>query len=542
MADTTLHFKLGSTFDGSGFTAASKEIQNAAKQGKQLSGALGNVLGEAQKLEGGLGKVAGAAGNVVTGFSQMGIIGGIVAGAKSAMDLFFDSAKAGYDKMVKAAQEGAARQQKAMQKTVDAMTDGVRKGNDSVREFLNGTIKQFDETAQAAVKASQLIAQTDIARANNSIAKVQVEKLNAIIKEETDAGKALVAAKYDLKIAEMKAAQSEERGVVQTDAERKAILTSQERLKLAHDGVAKAEKQLAEAREKERLQSYARSADTSKIHAEVKAAEKALNDARKEVTQSTRGVAEAEERLKAVEIGVATERMNQEAAVLQAKLALEKANLALEKANEAEEKAAKARLKEAEEAEKAARKLAAKNDAREMETALAERTAFSEAFIEQLQDDIKKTREEIEKIGKDMGRVREGVETDAKVKNGTFGTYQYRLDGNGNPDNFIDWQRAMRFAERAERDRATREKRDSAFQKKMQDLQDKLDRRGEKALTDREKEALKRWNEYQEQKTGRERREAEIKQKQDRIDGLRQQIAKDVKETREMIQQCLEVQ
>ena len=539
MADTTLHFKLGSTFDGSGFTAASKEIQNAAKQGKQLSGALGNVLGEAQKLEGGLGKVAGAAGNVVTGFSQMGIIGGIVAGAKSAMDLFFDSAKAGYDKMVKAAQEGAARQQKAMQKTVDAMTDGVRKGNDSVREFLNGTIKQFDETAQAAVKASQLIAQTDIARANNSIAKVQVEKLNAIIKEETDAGKALVAAKYDLKIAEMKAAQSEERGVVQTDAERKAILTSQERLKLAHDGVAKAEKQLAEAREKERLQSYARSADTSKIHAEVKAAEKALNDARKEVTQSTRGVAEAEERLKAVEIGVATERMNQEAAVLQAKLALEKANLALEKANEAEEKAAKARLKEAEEAEKAARKLAAQKSYDDQAGFIQ---GLGEQQIGQLTADIKKMREEIEQIGKDMGRVREGVETDAKVKNGTFGTYQYRLDGNGNPDNFIDWQRAMRFAERAERDRATREKRDSAFQKKMQDLQDKLDRRGEKALTDREKEALKRWNEYQEQKTGRERREAEIKQKQDRIDGLRQQIAKDVKETREMIQQCLEVQ
>ena len=535
MADTTLHFKLGSTFDGSGFAAASKEIENSAKAGKKLSGALGNVLGEAQKLDGALGNTAKMASNVVNGFSQMGIIGGIVAGAKSAMDLFFDSAKEGYDKMVKAAQDAAARQQKAVQTAVDAHIKGVHEANEATRKMGADAVKQFDETAQAAVRASQLIAQTDIARANNSIAKVQIEKLNAIIKEETDAGRAVVAAKYDLKIAEMKAAQAEEQSTAKAEAARKAVETARARVAETNRQVALAQDALAKAQKEEALARKKRQGDWSKLAAETQTAETAYKAALDNQRKSSQGVAEAEERLKAVEIGVSTERMNQEAAVLQAKLALEKAN-------EAEEKAAKARLKEAEEAEKAARKLAAKNDAREMETALAERTAFSEAFIEQLQDDIKKTREEIEKIGKDMGRVREGVETDAKVKNGTFGTYQYRLDGNGNPDNFIDWQRAMRFAERAERDRATREKRDSAFQKKMQDLQDKLDRRGEKALTDREKEALKRWNEYQEQKTGRERREAEIKQKQDRIDGLRQQIAKDVKETREMIQQCLEVQ
>ena len=226
MADAQLHFKIGSSFDGQGFQAVNKEVENAGKAGKKLSGALGNVLSEAQKLDGALGNTAKMASNVVNGFAQMGIIGGIVAGAKSAMDMFFDSAKEGLDKMVKAAQEGAARQQRILQKTVDEHIKGVHDANEATRKMGAEAVKQFDETAQAAVKASQLIAQTDIARANNSIAKVQIEKLNAIIKEETDAGRAVVAAKYDLKIAELKAAQAEELTAKKSEEARKAVETA----------------------------------------------------------------------------------------------------------------------------------------------------------------------------------------------------------------------------------------------------------------------------------------------------------------------------
>ena len=535
MADAQLHFKLGSSADTRGFEAMSREVERAGKEGKKLSGALGNVLSEAQKLDGALGNTAKMASNVVNGFAQMGIIGGIVAGAKTAMDLFFDSAKEGYDKMAKAAQDNADRQQKALQKAVDAHIKGVHDANEATRKMGAEAVKQFDETAAAAVKASQLIAQTDIARANNSIAKVQVEKLNAIIKEETDEGRAVVAAKYDLKIAELKAAQAEELSTEKSKEASKAVETARGRVAQTQNQLNLAEQALAKAKDEESKLSHVRMADTKKIKEEVAQAERAYKEAQRNHTQSVNGLANEEEKLKAVEINVSTERTNQEAAILQAKIALEKAN-------EAEEKAAKARLKEAEEAEKAAKKLAAKNAARDMEAALAERTGFSEELAGQLAADVKKLREEVEDINKDMVRVREGVETDARVKNGTFGTYHYRLDANGNPDNFIDWRRAVRFAERAERDRATREKRDSQFQKKMQDLQDRLDKRGEKALTEREKDALKRWNEYQNQKTGRERREAEIKQKQEKIEFLRKQIAQDVKETKEMIQQSLELQ
>lgn len=535
MADTTLHFKVGSTFDGSGLVAANKEIQNAAKQGKKLSSALGNVISEAQKADGVLGKVACTVGNVVNGFSQLGIVGGIAAGAKSAMDWFFDSAKADLDKMVAQAKANADAMHRQLQRTVDSHIKGVHDANEATRSMGAEAVKQFDEVAAAAVKASQLIAQTDIARGQHSIAAVQVEKLNAMIKEETDAGKALVGAKYDLQIAEMKAAQSEERAATSSEAARKAVETARERQKAAQNQLTLAEQALAIARDKEARLSHVRSADTSKLAGEVKAAELAYKEALRVQRQSAQGISDAEERLRAAEIQQATAREEGQAAILQAQMALDKVN-------EAERKAAEAREKEAAEAEEAARKLAARNAA---QAAYDDQVGLLKGLGEQrigaLADDIKKMREEIEQIGKDMDRVREGVETDAKVKNGLMGVYKYVLDKNGNPDNFIDWQRAMRYAERAERDRRNRERRDSQFQKKMQDLQDKLDKRGEKALTDREKEALKRWNEYQEQKNGRERREAEIKQKQLAIEKIRQQMADDLKEAKETLKQALEL-
>jgi len=535
MSDTTLHFKLGSTFDGSGFAAANKEIENAGKAGKKLSGALGNVISEAQKLDGALGKTAGAVGNVVNGFSQLGLVGGLVAGAKSAMDMFFDSAKADLDKMVKESKDRAETMRRQFQRELDARAQGVQGYIDNTRKMGAEAVKQFDEVAAAAVKASQLIAQTDIARGQHSIAAVQVEKLNAMIKEETEAGKALVGAKYDLKIAEMKAAQSEERSATSTEAARKAVETARERQAVVANQVALAEAALAKAKEEQRLTAHVRTADASAFAAKVKVAEADYKAAIEAQRKSAQGVTEAEERLRTAEFQQATAREEGQASILQAQMALEKVN-------EAERKAAEAREKEAAEAEEAARKLAARNAA---QAAYDDQVGFIKGLGEQrigaLADDIKKMREEIEQIGKDMDRVREGVETDAKVKNGLMGVYKYVLDKNGNPDNFIDWQRALRYAERAERDRRNRERRDSQFQKKMQDLQDKLDKRGEKALTDREKEALKRWNEYQEQKNGRERREAEIKQKQLAIEKIRQQMADDLKEAKETLKQALEL-
>lgn len=528
MADTTLHFKLGSSFDGSGFTAANKEIQTAAQEGKKLSGALGNVIGEAQKLDGALGKTAGAVGNVVNGFAQLGLVGGIVAGAKSAMDLFFDSAKAGLDKTVAANKEAADAAHRALQKTVDEHIKGVHAANEQTRALGKEAIAMFDETAAAAVKASQLIAQTDIARGQHSIASVQVEKLNAIIKEETDAGKALVAAKYDVQIAEMKSAQAAERAASSVDEARAGVETARQRNEMASENLARCEQTLARVREEAARMAKVRSADTSKMAAEVKVAEAAYRDALKEQRKSANGVSEAEERLKAETLRQSTAREEGQVAILQAKIALDKLN-------EAERKAAEAREKEADAARKAAE---ATQQYADMEAAIVTHAQDKESA---LVGEIQQLQKEIKEISDNIEHVREGMDKDAEVKNGIMGKYVYALDNLGNPDNFIDWQRAERFAKRAERDAKNRARRDSQYQKKMQDLQDKLNKRGEKALTDREKAQLKAWNAYKESKDGRERREKEIKAREKEIDRIRKQMAEDIKETRKMLEESLKL-
>jgi len=528
MADTTLHFKLGSTFDGSGFAAASKEIEKAGKAGKKLSGAMGNIIGEAQKLEGALGKTAGAVGNVVNGFAQMGIVGGIMAGVKSALDWFFSSWQEELDKTLEKTREAASYAERRLQAMVDRHVKSVHDANEATRTMGAEAVKQFDDVVAAAVKASQLIAQTDIARGQHSIASVQVEKLNAMIKEETDAGKALVSAKYDLKIANMKAAQMEERAVTSSEAARKAVDAARDRQEKAKNQVALAEIALAKAREKETAFVHQDSAAKAKLAVEVKAAENAYKEALRNQRLSAQGISDAEERLREAEIKQATAREEGHAAILQAKMALDKVN-------EAERKAAEAREKEAKAAEEAARLDAEK---RYHDDVTQDQ---GNARIKALTDSIEELTGEIKKIDKSLADVKEGMETDARVKNGTFGEYKYSIGPDGTPDNFIDWQRAMRFAERAEHDRKTKARRDSQFQEKMKNLQDKLDKRGEKALTDREKEALKRWNEYQDAKNGRERREQEIKQKQMEIDRTRQQMAKDIHESRDLLKQALEL-
>ena len=530
MAEATLNFKIGSTFSGAGFQAANKEIENASKNGKKVSGLLGNLVSEGEKLGGTMGNVATGLGSVVNGFAQLGVVGGVLAGIKAGWDMITDAIKKSDDEMVKAAQRGAEEQRKALQRTIDAQNKGVTTMLDNTKRAGADAVKQFDEVAAAAVRASQLIAQTDIARGANSIANMQVEKLNAIIKEETDAGKALVAAKFDVKIAEQKAAQAAEQSATAIANAQQQVTAAREREAKANNQVALAEAAYAAAKDVRARQEHITQGDAKQSAENLKRAEADLLAARREQTKSAEGVFTAEEKLKQTEITQATARANVEAGLLQAKMALDKVNAA-------EEAAAAARQKEAEEAEKAAKKLALQQQAADREQFIKDDARDT---IAGLQNEIKQLTDEIKEINDSRDRAQRGVNTERGVNNWGPG-YDWRLDQNGVPNNFIDWKRAERFFERAERDRKTAEKRDNQFQEKMSKLQEKADRRGIDALSKREREQLKQWQAYQEAKHGRERREQEIKEKQAVIDRLRRQMADDLRLIKEELKKSLEL-
>ena len=545
MAEQKLTFTIGSTFSGKGFVAANKEIENAAKEGKKLSNALGGIINEAKELDGVWGKLAGGAASVIDGFSQLGILGGIMAGVKYGIDQAYDAWKNFYDGMVKDSEKALEIQRKALQKAVDEQNRGVTTLINNTKKSGADAVKQFDEVANAALRVSQLVAQTDIAHGQYSIAKIQVEKLNAIINEESNAGKAVIGARYDLTIATMKAKEAEETAATNTKLAQEKLDKARERVEKAQNQVALAEEAYKAAKDIRARQENITQAEAKQSAENLKRTENDLADAKREAVKSAQGVTEAEEQLKTAQWNQARVYQDGQKDVLQA-------TLALQTVNKAEEEAAKAREKEAKAAEDAAK--ATREAAEKIKEKIRKQNALkanaekdmndiqdaANGTIAGLQNDIQNLTNEIKEINERRDRAGRGVATERGVNNWGPG-YNWGLDAGGAPDNFIDWQRAMRFAERAERDRQKAERRDSQFQDKMQRLQEKLDKRGEKALSDREKAQLKAWNEFQDAKNGRERRQKEIEAKQKEIDRLRKQMADDLRRIKEDLKEALEL-
>lgn len=194
-----------------------------------------------------------------------------------------------------------------------------------------------------------------------------------------------------------------------------------------------------------------------------------------------------------------------------------------EKAEEAKwQNAERKRRKEREKAEKKAakdREAAEKKAEKDREAAeKKERQAIAKAEIEGVQRDnrreqqrfedrIKQLNKEIADIEKAQEATRGGMATDARVND--FGkAYRYQFDKNGVIDNFTDWERAQRYAGRATRDQATRDKRRELDDKKMKDLENRLNN-GEKLSKSQEKR-LKNWKQFQEERDGVARRQAQI--------------------------------
>lgn len=149
-----------------------------------------------------------------------------------------------------------------------------------------------------------------------------------------------------------------------------------------------------------------------------------------------------------------------------------------------------------------------------------ERQRIAKAEIEGVQEDnrreqqrfkdrIKQLNDEIEAIEKDRKVTGRGMATDARVND--FGkAYRYSLDENGVIDNFTDWERARRYAGRAARDQATRDKRREHDDKKMKDLQDRLNN-GEK-LSKAQEKRVKDWEKFQDERDGVAKRQKQIEQ------------------------------
>lgn len=98
--------------------------------------------------------------------------------------------------------------------------------------------------------------------------------------------------------------------------------------------------------------------------------------------------------------------------------------------------------------------------------------------LKALDGNIKNLKDLIKATKDDINRTKKGMAADHAVGTGWGdGGYKYTTDDNGNINNYTDYQRAQRFAERVDRDAKTREKRNNRDANRAKDIRDRL-RRG----------------------------------------------------------------
>lgn len=221
--------------------------------------------------------------------------------------------------------------------------------------------------------------------------------------------------------------------------------------------------------------------DVGRIKANIKKLEDQLKDELKKVDpeaekNAQQKLAEAEAQLNAAKARQKTVELQNETAAKQARWKLDEIQESADE--EARKKRAEERRKEQEQIKK--EQIGAQRDELERNKKNAQ-----QAGKDRLEAAEKASKEE-------QKRQQRGMASDRRHHDGLFGAYEYQLDENGGIKNFRDWQRAGRYAERADRDA----RRNDPAERKFAQLERK-DMAGKK-LTERERAFMEDYRRFQE--------------------------------------------
>jgi hypothetical protein len=118
------------------------------------------------------------------------------------------------------------------------------------------------------------------------------------------------------------------------------------------------------------------------------------------------------------------------------------------------------------------------------------------AQLTALNDNIKRLKDTIKSARDNIKRSKTGMETDHRIGTGWGdGGYRYNTDANGNIGDFTDWDRAQRFAGRAERDERSRQRRNQRDANRAKDIRERLARGA--YVNDHDKKWLGRYGEFE---------------------------------------------
>lgn len=490
MADNRIRFHIDSVFSGEGFAKAatavkgvSGTVKNAADGVRSLSGEFGALGGVAGKVADGVGKLFGAMGAGPVGIA-VALIGSVV----TAM-------KAWRDSIEKTRQEH--------QKLMDAMREGYERRLESyAQKARDATVKLLDETVKRG--------QAAIDRINTLAAAYR--NLGAAEDLAARSSTSLESAKVDLGL-------ELNRGIGGSDAQsRREFAAQREKAELEYaDAVREATRGLTNANDsvailKQSMDEQRRVVD-------------AMNEAGKDSTKEQLKLDRMRIDLRAAEHALTAATNKREEVEVRHALTIAKLDNAEQALEEAIEKRTDAEFRAAEKARLT----------KEADEAIKAMTAKTKAEVAALDRQIAAQAEYVKAVEEAQRRTQSGMGADQQHTNGSFGPYRYHTDPNGNINDFEDYQRAQRFAGRAERDQANTDQRNARFDREL----DRLN--GKDKLTDserRRRDQLDGFKKQREDANAQKQKQAEMeKQREEMLKSLNESV----KEIKEKLKEALEV-
>lgn len=521
-SESKIKFSLSSDYDGKGFQAGLKALDDTSKASARASDGVQKLAQAAQGINGPIGeasqKVSGFAGTLKNVWQSVANLPGPLKIVALAVASLGTGIKLGMDVAAKRAEEARERIERAanaLQAGIKSRLSWLRNKMDedlaAMRDGIKNTIAEFDKLIGRVNKVNSAKAQVTVAEAGGRMAQLNSQRAQELAGISDEAERAIVQARWAEKIA------LEERNEIirqNTANEKEAdrnLKNAQDRRTMLEGLVSEAKKAVALAEE-----------DAANA---AKTGTKDLKPFNDRVQQARANLATVEEQLADQNVAVTVAQENRKAILQQGDNALVENETKLVELSEATQRLIDATEKNAKAKEANTEKTKLQSSIMDIQS----QTASKVATIDEL---IKAAQKNLQEIGKAQDRTRAGMAKDKEVHHGIGGEgFRYDTDANGLPSDLAGWERAQRYAQRADRDNARASRAASANEKQLRNLLDKVDKG--KPLTDHERNRLEKLRNWDKERNGKQREEARIKKLQEERDKLQKEANEAIKQIRD---------
>lgn len=355
-------------FATQGASAAASAVGGVHKAATVAARGMATLASSLGSLGGPLGDAASQVANFIFSVRQMGAVGGIIAGAQMAISLACEKIIKSYDKMLEKIESAGEKIRDRLQKIDDTELGNLKDELDAATTKAQEAAKAFDTMAAAYMKVEKAKADTEKSGANAALSGLSLEKSRAMAGAKDENERATIGAAYDEKIARAKLASTTNEHSAAVAGAEDELTQSRHRARSAKRTENAAKRAMDDAASKlATMENVGRDeAELDKYRAAKDAAEKAYANAVNDRIAKEADAEVAEEKLK-------QSKLNQTAALNEARREVVEAESAAKQLADAQIKAAQAELEREKAAQKAAEAERRKAAADEKRAALAEK-------------------------------------------------------------------------------------------------------------------------------------------------------------------------